>query len=365
MFNSRRRMQLSVMMLVLCTCVSCNMVSLSEVGNPITTLTGVSPIEERDNPLAGTRWQLAAISEQPSAIPADTTPVIEFSKDTLVFTAGCNNVAAGYFVQGEEIAVQPNVRLFVNCPGELGEAAMLLENTFDAALSSFDTFTLQGEELTIRYATGEMFLRRLSNVSSTTSGTVTPQPANPVSAIGEPTIQALPLATRLPPNPTTVAILIAMEEDSQALLTFMISTPGLRAMFGGVYLDHPSGDPTDVTESRTVLQLVATEDEAAEIREQLPPLIFPERLQLQLVSCTEAHLQGLYEQLQQSPEIGEWMSALVLDIRHNRVGLMVRPSPNWVEVNGLIDKSSLPGELAQLVGDDCIEVWSGTTEAEE
>ena len=112
--------------------------------------------------------------EQPSAIPADTTPVIEFSKDTLVFTAGCNNVAAGYFVQGEEIAVQPNVRLFVNCPGELGEAAMLLENTFDAALSSFDTFTLQGEELTIRYATGEMFLRRLSNVSSTTSGTVTP-----------------------------------------------------------------------------------------------------------------------------------------------------------------------------------------------
>jgi hypothetical protein len=57
-------------------------------------------------------------------------------------------------------------------------------------------------------------------------------------------------------------------------------------------------------------------------------------------------------------------SAISPDVRHNQVGLMIRPSLDWVEVDGIIDKASLPAEYAELLADPCVIVTQGVVEVE-
>lgn len=190
---------------------------------------------------------------------------------------------------------------------------------------------------------------------STAASTPTPTAAL-ASHAAEPATGAPANSTpQTAPDPTMMAILAVMEADSHALLAFMTSTPELRALFGGVYLDHPGQWP-DVSGSQTVLQLRATAAEAEAVRRQLPPLSAPERLRIDLVQCTDADLQTLYDQLLYAPAVVELMNALALDTRHNAVELVLRPAADWVEINGVIDKSSLPAEVFALVDNPCIVV---------
>jgi len=158
----------------------------------------------------------------------------------------------------------------------------------------------------------------------------------------------------------TILVYSQLEEDSSALIEFMQSDPARRAMYGGTYIEHPTGPQLGAPDSINVLQLVATQAEADVLRAELPPLNFPDRLQFELVTCTDDHLNELMEQRRPALDAsGIWISQF-LHTKANRVGLMVKASPNYVVVGGLIDKSTLPPDIAAELDDPCITVSQGT-----
>lgn len=115
-----------------------------------------------ENPLANTRWELIAFDEQqPVAMPRGSWPILDFRENTLVFDVGCNNPAAFYAVQGNQIIIQPSARTLMDCSGELGDDVMALEAALFTTLDSFDSILLRNDELIIRYADRQMVLQRL------------------------------------------------------------------------------------------------------------------------------------------------------------------------------------------------------------
>jgi len=93
-------------------------------------------------------------------MPRGSWPTLNFRENTLVFDVGCNNPAAFYAVQGNQIVIQPGARTLMNCSGELGDDVMALETALCTTLDSFDSILLRNDELIIRYDDGQMVLQR-------------------------------------------------------------------------------------------------------------------------------------------------------------------------------------------------------------
>ena len=181
-----------------------------------------------------------------------------------------------------------------------------------------------------------------------------PSPATPLAET-PPTAAADPFQ-----DEATLLVLSQLEEDSTALIEFMSSDPTRQAMVGGTYIEHPNGVQLGAPDSYNVLQLVATQEEADALRDQLPPLNFPDRLQIELVTCTEAHLNELMAQRRPALDAAGIWIAQSLDTKANRVALLVKASPDYVVVDGLIDQSTLPPDIAAELADPCITVSQGT-----
>lgn len=158
----------------------------------------------------------------------------------------------------------------------------------------------------------------------------------------------------------TLIVLGELEADSSALLEFMQSDPDRQAMFGGTYIEHPDGVQIGAAESFNVLQLVASQAEADALQAQLPPLNYPDRLRVDLVTCTDNHLNALMEQPMDALYDSGIYVASSLDTKANRVSFLVHASPDYAVVDGLIDKATLPPDIAAELADPCITVSQGT-----
>ena len=201
---------------------------------------------------------------------------------------------------------------------------------------------------------------RPATPAATGDATMVDEAATPTSP--DTTIADAPPAATADPyqDEATLLVLSQLEEDSTALLEFMQSDPARRAMVGGTYIEHPTGVQVGAPDSYNVLQLVATQEEADALREQLPPLNFPDRLQIELVTCTEAHLNELMAQRRPALDAAGIMIGQSLDTKANRVALLVKASADYVVVDGLIDQSTLPPDIAAELADSCLTVSQGT-----
>jgi heat shock protein HslJ len=203
--------------------------------------------------------------------------------------------------------------------------------------------------------------------AATTGATPTPPALRPVvatSAAPEATMPASIAAGGPNAEPTadpfqdeaTLLVLSQLEADTTALIEFMNSDPARQAMLGGIYIEHPSGVQLGAPDSTNVLQLVATQAEADALLAQLPPLTYPDRLQIELVTCSEAHLNELMAQRRPAFDAAGMMLSQYVDSKANRVGVVIKASADYTVVNGLIDKRTLPPDIATELADPCLVV---------
>jgi len=120
----------------------------------------ISPLAGEFDPLDGSRWQLAAIeSEAAPAIPARPLLFVAFNAGELGLQGGCSRVAGRYQVEGERLTVTLVEVAGVDCSDEM-PGIREVEAAFADAMPTFESYLLADEELRIRYAAGELVLRR-------------------------------------------------------------------------------------------------------------------------------------------------------------------------------------------------------------
>lgn len=314
-----------------------------------------------ENPLANTRWRLIELTRDGQAmpIPADLTPVLTFLKDrdAAVFHAGCTGgVGSGY-----DFGVLPKAVAVIRpiyCQNDRIES-WDLEVAFAEFTSEAESHELIGDELILYSPTGEMRFRRLnegeeSALAATATAAYTPRPPTPAPLTPTP---ARPTGQT---DATTTAILDGLDADAATLTEYMQSDESRRALFGGVYLDHPDPLSPGAPGSAVVLQLVADDEkDIADLRAQLPALNYPERLRVERVSCTLDHLESLLDDVMLAAREEMAYVSHGIDTAQNRVFLMLRVIPEWLTADGAVDKEALPFYLSSEVLDPCVFVGIG------
>lgn len=110
-----------------------------------------------DSGLVGPTWQWTGLVENApkhqSAIPDPENYTLTFADDgNFQAKADCNQVSGSYEADGDSLSLQPGPSTLVACPeGSLGDQ-------YVALLGTFDTFAIDGDQLTVQLAAdaGEM-----------------------------------------------------------------------------------------------------------------------------------------------------------------------------------------------------------------
>jgi heat shock protein HslJ len=103
--------------------------------------------------LVGPTWQWTGLVEtQPahqSAVPDPENYTLTFADDgNFQAKADCNQVSGSYEEDGDSLTLQPGPSTLVACPeGSLGDQ-------YVALLHAFDTFAVDGDQLTVQLAAG-------------------------------------------------------------------------------------------------------------------------------------------------------------------------------------------------------------------
>ncbi len=119
------------------------------------TVTGAA----EENPLAGTRWTATAVNRAP--VISGTTLTASFgAAGTLDGSAGCNSYSATYGVSGRQIAITPPMTSSMLCQQPAG--IMEQEQAYLAALTSAGAYTLEGDQLYLEDAAGQVLLAFVS-----------------------------------------------------------------------------------------------------------------------------------------------------------------------------------------------------------
>lgn len=115
-------------------------------------------IEDIEDPLSGTRWQLLAFAD--GTLTEQPEMWVEFKNGGLSIEGGCNSVGGSYELNDEQITMGLSKTTGVDCSQEK-PGANEIESEFFTALRTFESYTISDDELRIRYADGELLLRRL------------------------------------------------------------------------------------------------------------------------------------------------------------------------------------------------------------
>jgi heat shock protein HslJ len=111
-------------------------------------------------PLAGTTWQLTGYNNGMggfASVLAGTEITAVFGGDgKLAGSAGCNNYATSYEISGENISIGPVASTMMMCPEPDG--IMEQESAYLAALESVSTYTIEGKQLSLSNAQGQVVL---------------------------------------------------------------------------------------------------------------------------------------------------------------------------------------------------------------
>jgi heat shock protein HslJ len=130
-----------------------------------------APTEEPPaaSPLPGTSWLLISYNNGQGgmvSVLAGTEITALFGIDgTLSGSAGCNTYSTTYTVDGNSLAIGPPVTTGQACTEPVG--VMEQESAYLEALSATASYEIQGDQLTLRSAAGQVVAQYVSMVAST------------------------------------------------------------------------------------------------------------------------------------------------------------------------------------------------------
>lgn len=157
---------------------------------------------------------------------------------------------------------------------------------------------------------------------------------------------------------------LELEKDVATLISFFNSRPDLESALGGIYIEHSAGAENYTLGGRLVLQLVESRITAQDVLDFTNTnLRHPERLQFQWVRFSQRELEQEYERLASLRSTA--FQSIFMHTKINRVGVIVDLTPGSDQSNGLLDKKSLPADLAKQVNHPAIIVYEGRLEVEQ
>ena len=156
----------------------------------------------------------------------------------------------------------------------------------------------------------------------------------------------------------------ALEEDGDALLDFFEKELEFQDAFGGIYLEHAAGSEDYTAGGELVLQLVRGHEKVNDILTMLPSLRYPERLRIEWVDFSSERLEQQFWAISNAATQHPELRAVAIDERNNQVEVLIAPSDAWRISDGVVDKASLPNDLATLVADPSVIVQEGEIEEE-
>jgi heat shock protein HslJ len=150
---------------LLCLAVGCTIVDLFDrviVGSAETTPVVHTPVTSEPDPLDGTRWRPVAFESQEGTldIPEQPQLFLEFEKGTFTLGGGCNSVGGYYALENGRIKATFSKATEKDCSGSM-PGIMEVERAFLLATLTFESYTIEGEQLHIRYAGGELLFHRV------------------------------------------------------------------------------------------------------------------------------------------------------------------------------------------------------------
>lgn len=124
----------------------------------------VTPVISEPDPLNNTRWEMVAFSDQEKtlAIPKDTQPTIQFNDGALLFFIGCNDLNGYYELDNQRITITLSESTAMDCTDRLGAETMAIEERFYNVMQTFESYSVEGNELRIYHADGELLFHRIS-----------------------------------------------------------------------------------------------------------------------------------------------------------------------------------------------------------
>ncbi len=155
-----------------------------------------------------------------------------------------------------------------------------------------------------------------------------------------------------------------LEKDGDVLLDFFEKEMEFQDAFGGIYLEHAAGSEDYTAGGKLVLQLVRDYEKVDDIPAILTPLQYPERLRIEWVDFSGEWLKQQFWAISNATAQHPELRAVAVNGRDNRVDVLIAPSDVWRISDGVVEKASLPNDLATLVADPSVIVWGGEIEEE-
>ena len=127
------------------------------------THTYIVPVTSEPDPLDGTRWELIAFESESStpAIPEQPRLFIAFNRGELGLQGGCNTISGHYQIENNRITITFVEATQVDCSNSM-PGINEIENALSNAIPTFESYTLESDQLRILYADGELIFRRAS-----------------------------------------------------------------------------------------------------------------------------------------------------------------------------------------------------------
>ncbi len=127
------------------------------------THTYIVPVTSEPDPLDGTFWELATFENEARtpSIPEQSGLFIAFNRGELILQGGCNTVSGHYQIENNRITITFVEATLVDCPDSM-LGINEIEEAFSNAMPTFESYMIEGDQLRIRYADGELLFRRVS-----------------------------------------------------------------------------------------------------------------------------------------------------------------------------------------------------------
>ncbi|OQA19251.1 MAG: META domain protein [Chloroflexi bacterium ADurb.Bin360] len=128
------------------------------------THTYIVPVTSEPDPLNGTRWELVAFESEARtpSIPEQPRLFIAFNIGELSLQGGCNVVSGHYRIENNRITITFVEATQVDCSDSM-PGINEIEDAFSNAMPTFESYMIEGDQLRIRYADGELLFRRVSD----------------------------------------------------------------------------------------------------------------------------------------------------------------------------------------------------------
>lgn len=144
------------------SCVQTDLSPSTRAGSSGMTPVIITPVVSEPDPLDGTRWELVDFKGQKKSfeIPEQPQPILQFKKGILGLQTGCNEIT-GYYELGDHnsITITFAEKTEMDC-SFLGLRVNEIEEAFYNAMQTFESYSLEDDQLRIHYAEGSILLHR-------------------------------------------------------------------------------------------------------------------------------------------------------------------------------------------------------------